>query len=145
VSDEGDLLLLLVSSFHVEQISTAKESFFIPPVRVHSIDSGCLLFSINDHTFVNSFLVSSEPFVHKSRFGFVTLDNFNSIVIDHLGSDNCSLSIIKVVREGPLSRLTPFETTSKMVFNYRVLVALKSKAAHIYNYQLLKQCKINQT
>ena len=113
-------------------VPSADEGIILGAVTVHPVDRGRLFLPVNGNSFVESFVVLPKHRVPPTKVLVSPLYNFNSVIIEHPKGANAVVSFIQVVHKGPGCDLGPVKVASKVVFDNKVLVSLKSKTRHTF-------------
>lgn len=138
MSHKGELTVGVTGSFsifNIEQISSANKWLFVPPIAIHSINCNCLLFSINCYSFVQALLIRAKVSELETQILIVTLDNFNSVIVNLAHMTYSCVLAIQIVDKSPSGSLRPVQFLSQVVFRDHVLIRFKSKT-HFINYNL---------
>jgi hypothetical protein len=127
---------LAFSIFNIEQVSAAHEGLIMPPVAINSVNSDCLLLSVNYNSFVKAFLGRAEVLVKETKILISSLYNFNCIGIELAHAADSNVLLCEVIVKSPASSLSPVHFFAQMVFGDHVLVILKPKACHFNYYKI---------
>ena len=127
---------LALSILNIEQVSAAHEGFIVPPVSINSVNSDCLLLSVNYNSFVKAFLGRAEVLIKETKVLISSLHNFNCISIELANAADGHVLLCQVIIKSPASSLSPVYFFTQMVFGDHVLVILKPKTCHFNYYKI---------
>ena len=94
VAYKGHLLSTLSSRLWVKQITSTNESFWLPPVAVHSVDGCCAFLAIDCDSLIDAPLVFSQHCKEESHVLITTFDDLNCVCIDLFDGADCNVGVI---------------------------------------------------